>query len=373
MRNFLFIPWFKLEAFEIPLAYLVGAILLGCALAAVNPRWRQQAVSTALFAGGAALIALWKGFDPVPIQPFGILVATGVVAGTKLAEWYAKKQDIDPAIIGDFVTHVVFTGFVFAILLNAIFYETDDFLAFLQDPANNIKWMGLSSYGGFIGAMIGIWIWRKRRGMPAWPLADAMGFGFPLGWVFGRTGCFVVHDHPGAETDFFLAVDNYYGQGTPRHDLGFYEVLYAALIMSIFFLILRAKPTPKVRPMGLWVGLMPLLYTPVRFGLDFLRATDVSGSDVRYSGLTPAQYASIGMFIMAVLLLMRVRRKPEWTIPDNMRLSLRGKSSEDEKASGDSKGDDSKGDPKAKAKAKAKAKENAEPSPSGKRRKLKKR
>ena len=330
MRTFLFIPWFKFEAIEIPLAYLAGAIFVGCALAAANPKWRQQAMSTALFAAGMALIALWKGFDPVPIQPFGILVATGVVLGTKLAEWYAKRLDINPDVLSDFATHVVFIGFVGAIVLNALFYETDNLMAFLRDPMgqdaqgrDNLRWMGLSSYGGFVGAMVGIWIWRKRRKMPSWALADAVGFAFPLGWVFGRTGCFVVHDHPGAQTDFFLGVDNYNNAGIPRHDLGFYEVIYAAVVMAIFFLILRAYPTKEKRPMGLWVGLMPLLYTPGRFMLDFLRIQNQAGADVRFSGLTPAQYASIGMFIMAVGFLIHSFRNPEWDIPDRMKLSLR--------------------------------------------------
>lgn len=322
MRTFLFIPWFKFDAIEIPLAYLAGAVFVGCALAAANPKWRQQAMSTALFAAGMSLIALWKGFDPVPIQPFGILVATGVVLGTKLAEWYAKRLDIDPHILSDFATHVVFIGFVFAILLNAVFYETDDLLRFFEDPSNNLKWMGLSSYGGFVGAMVGIWVWRKRRRMPSWALADAVGFAFPLGWVFGRSGCFVVHDHPGAESDFFLAVENYNNSGVARHDLGFYEVIYAAVVMVIFLLILRKFPKEK-RPMGLWVGLMPLLYTPGRFMLDFLRIEDQAGADVRFSGLTPAQYASMGMFVMAVGLLVHAFKNPAWDIPDRMRLSLR--------------------------------------------------
>jgi phosphatidylglycerol:prolipoprotein diacylglycerol transferase len=39
------------------------------------------------------------------------------------------------------------------------------------------------------------------------------------------------------------------------------------------------------------IGLFALLYAPVRFGLDFLRATDVARPDERYAGLTPAQWA----------------------------------------------------------------------------------
>jgi phosphatidylglycerol:prolipoprotein diacylglycerol transferase len=37
------------------------------------------------------------------------------------------------------------------------------------------------------------------------------------------------------------------------------------------------------------------VYAPVRFFLDFLRAAPLEGGDVRYAGLTPAQWSSIAM------------------------------------------------------------------------------
>ena len=135
--------------------------------------------------------------------------------------------------------------------------------------------------------------------------------------------------------------------------------------------------------MGLWVGLMPLMYTPVRFFLDYLRATDVSAPDVRYAGLTPAQYASVLMFVLSIIWLVRVFKKPEWTMPEEMRLSFRAKSG------GRTNGDDTKSGTKpAKTDAKSGAKDDdgaesgadgksksgsAKKSGSGKRRKVKKR
>ena len=41
--------------------------------------------------------------------------------------------------------------------------------------------------------------------------------------------------------------------------------------------------------------LLPLVYAPVRFFLDFLRAAPLEGGDVRYAGLTPAQWSSVAM------------------------------------------------------------------------------
>ena len=42
--------------------------------------------------------------------------------------------------------------------------------------------------------------------------------------------------------------------------------------------------------------------SPVRFALDFLRATDLPGADPRYFGLTPAQYGSVACFGAGVAL-----------------------------------------------------------------------
>ena len=319
MGTFLFIPWFKLEAWDTPLPALLGVVAFACLVAMIVPKWRQQALSTLLVALGVGAVAYLMGFEEVPIQPFGILVATGVLLGARLAEWYAKREGIDPAWLADFVTHVIVIGFISCYLLNGIFYETETLLEILRDPRLIFqRWLGLSSYGGFFGAMFGLWVWKKRRNLPALPLADAVCFAFPLGWFFGRMGCFVVHDHPGSVTDFPLAVANYYGSGDARHDLGLYEVFIAAGMMLLFLAIYFKRPNKEDRPMGLWCALMPILYSPIRFFLDYLRATDLESSDVRYAGLTPGQYASLAMLVVGCLMLWRVLKKPEWTIPEKL-------------------------------------------------------
>jgi phosphatidylglycerol:prolipoprotein diacylglycerol transferase len=104
----------------------------------------------------------------------------------------------------------------------------------------------------------------------------------------------VVHDHPGKVTDFPLAVADYrFGSPPyePRHDLGLYEIICAVAIIALFIWLERRHR----RPVGFYCVLLPLSYAPVRFLLDFLRAPPLEGGDVRYAGLTPAQWSSIAM------------------------------------------------------------------------------
>ncbi|MDH5492927.1 MAG: prolipoprotein diacylglyceryl transferase [Myxococcales bacterium] len=269
MSTLLYIPWFRLEAWEIPIPVLDLVL---------------------------------------PIQPFGVLVATGVLLGAKLAETFAKRQGIHPAVATDFITHMLLVGFISSYVLNAAFYEPDVLLEVIQDPKLLFsRYLGISSYGGFIGGVAGALIWKARRGVPLMRVGDAVAFAFPLGWFFGRMGCFVVHDHPGVVTDFPLAVADYRFGMPPyqvRHDLGFYEVLWSAAVMLLFLLILRYH---KARKPGLFVALLPLLYAPMRFPLDSLRASYAEGGDARYLDLTPAQWASIGAFAFGLYLLHLVR------------------------------------------------------------------
>ena len=231
----------------------------------------------------------------VKLQPFGILVATGVLLGAWVAGRFARRNELDPVATGDLVTYAVVTGFILGYFLNGILYERDTFMEALRNPSMFLStWLGLSSYGGFFGGILGCFIWKWRTKKELLPYANAVCFALPFGWLFGRLGCFVVHDHPGKVTDFFLAVNEYrFGAPPfqPRHDLGFYEVLYSLLIIGLFLWLEHRKR----RPVGFYCVLLPIVYAPVRFFLDFLRAAPLEGGDVRYGGLTPAQWASILM------------------------------------------------------------------------------
>ncbi|MCA9602609.1 MAG: prolipoprotein diacylglyceryl transferase [Polyangiales bacterium] len=280
MPTVLFIPWFRLPTWHVPIPGLD-----------------------------------WQ----LPIQPFGILVATGVLLATNVAERFGAKNGLRPAIVSDMVAHVVITAFVSCYFLNGALYEPDALMEIIRDPKKLFTtYLGLSSYGGFAGAILGLVIWKMRRGLSAIRVGDAAAFAFPLGWLFGRTGCFVVHDHPGRVTDFFLAVDNYevgLPPYQPRHDLGLYEVFWCLVIVPWFFWLARKPRTP-----GLYIALLPITYAPIRFFLDYLRAEPVEGGDVRYFGFTPGQYASVLFLVAGVVMWWWIHRHPAPEVPADARV-----------------------------------------------------
>jgi phosphatidylglycerol---prolipoprotein diacylglyceryl transferase len=226
-------------------------------------------------------------FPPVPIsiKPFGVLVATGVYLGGYLAVRQARRLGLDQQLLYSFILWVVGMGFIGGHVLDAIFYYPQEVL---NDPLRLVRiWEGLSSFGGFVGAGTGALIWGWRRRVAILPYADVVASAFPVGWVFGRAGCALAHDHPGLRSEAWIAVR--YPTGG-RFDLGLYEML-CMLPIAILFLVLRQKP----RPWGFYLGTLAVAYAPWRFVLDFLRATDVAIADPRYGGLTPAQWACFGL------------------------------------------------------------------------------
>lgn len=75
--------------------------------------------------------------------------------------------------------------------------------------------------------------------------------------------------------------------------------------ITLFFHRDRIKPS-------FYVASIALIYGSVRFCLDFLRATDVPDADLRYWGLTAAQFGCIGLLGVGVWMLLKAQNGIEW-------------------------------------------------------------
>lgn len=261
------------------------------------PFWRPDAITIPL-----------PDALPIPylsIHPFGVMVAAAVLVGAQVASRRAIREGIHPRVMGEMVGFMFIAAFVLGHMLDAVFYHWE---VVKEDPIFVLQlWNGLSSFGGFVGAFVGGLIWSVYRKMPLLPFADICAYAFPFGWLFGRLGCSLAHDHPGRVTDFFLAVQDYEIRGMQppwqvRHDLGIYEAMWCAAMIPLFWWLGRTK-----RKRGFFMAILPLLYAPVRFGLDFLRATDVPGADPRLVlGLTPGHFGAVLLLVTGLLVSWRV-------------------------------------------------------------------
>ncbi len=289
--------------------------------------------------------------DDFAIHGFGILVALGFVFGSRMAMRKAARDGLDPELINRIVSWMVAGVFIGGHLGHLLMYYPEELL---KDPTALFRvWEGLSSFGGFVGCTIlGIVFFRredqavisanrkaKAEGKPLQPrvnvlgYADAMLFGFTLGWFLGRMGCFVAHDHPGIETNFWLGV---YGMcegaagrvpapgavcdglvgcvtkfqyllsepydpgfGKACHDLGLYEAFWSLAMIPLVMLLDRKPRFP-----GFFTAIWLLSYGPIRVVLDAFRT-----ADTRYFGVTPAQMGSIVMVLGGLTIFWLNRNK----------------------------------------------------------------
>jgi phosphatidylglycerol:prolipoprotein diacylglycerol transferase len=270
---------------------------------------------------------------PLPLHPFGILVATGVLVGTSITTRRARIFGYDLVELNSFITWMLVAAFALSHVLDELFYHWDEVVR--RPWVLVMLWEGLSSFGGFAGSIVGLVLWkyyvvddgdwkprRRAKPLPILPFADLVLSVFPIGWMFGRMGCASVHDHPGARTtaDTLLAVAYPLrpGEGSVtkilgfielihghdyRFDLGFLELLFTIVLASSFALTWSRK-----LPVGTYVIAAGLAYAPVRFAMDFLRVPEREGGDTRYAGLTPAQWACFVLFGYAIYMIFFVRR-----------------------------------------------------------------
>ncbi|MDO8462929.1 MAG: prolipoprotein diacylglyceryl transferase [bacterium] len=237
---------------------------------------------------------------PIPINIWGLFVAVGFLTATWLAVRLAPRYGMDPEHVLRVAMWAIVAGIIGARLGHVVFYEPAYYLA---HPIDVLKvWEGgLSSFGGFLGAVIAVIIMlrvRPRQGtrsLLAW--SDLLLLPLALGWCIGRIGCFSIHDHAGIPCDGFLCVP--FPDGTRRLDMGLLDGLLALTIFAVAWLLRRRL---HARP-GTTTAFIVGCYGIGRFLLDFLRV-----SDTTYLGLTPAQYGSMVLVGVAVATMVRRTR-----------------------------------------------------------------
>lgn len=246
----------------------------------------------------------------ITIYVFGILVGIGVLCGYLIAVWRAKRLNLNQELMLEFALYVMVTALLGSHIFHVAVYSPWEFF---NNPLTLLNPFGSqSSIGGFLSAFLGAYLWKLRRKVSAAIFYDQLSFGMTVGWFFGRTGCFYVHDHPGKETDFFLGVQNYYQLGlapATRHDMGLYEALWT-LGMFMLFLWLGKK----TRPIGYFTTLYFTSFAILRFFLDFLRAVDEV-----YAGLTAAQWVCLFASGIGIYYFRRIVTSGTYDFPEGLR------------------------------------------------------
>jgi phosphatidylglycerol:prolipoprotein diacylglycerol transferase len=276
-----------------------------------------------------------------PFHPFGVCCALAFFFWDWALMKAALRRGFERTDVRVLTIVLGVFGWGFAWGVDALFYRSGG-----SAPGSG---PGLSSTGAIVGATVasiswcflriakdertGRWAIRRReRSHPLLALSEVILSTYPMAWAIGRLGCALIHDHvgksvsPGTLGSLFAvgfprsAEDGVHRAFGPLHlvtggtdlrfDLGLLEFLFLVVLGGAFMLTWKRS----VR-MGTYTMIGALAYGPFRFFLDFLRVEEGITGDARHGGLTFAQYWSLAVIALGVVLLLRRKRlaAPETT------------------------------------------------------------
>ncbi len=250
----------------------------------------------------------------IPINWYGIIIATGFLLAVILGMRSSKKFGLDPDNIIDLVLIAAPVSIVCARLYFVIFYPYKP-NPYFQNPGDIIKiWEGgLGIYGAIIGAVITAYFFAKRKNIKFLNLTD---FGVPyliLAQAIGRWGNFVNREAFGGNTSlpwgmtstkikedivFFQQSGIDINPDLPVHPTFLYESLWN---LAVFFFLIWFRKKKKVD--GEVFFLYMILYGAGRFFIEGLRSDSLMLGGFRISQLVAL------LFIAAFSVLLLKRRR----------------------------------------------------------------
>ncbi len=246
---------------------------------------------------------------PLRLSLHGVMAGVGFIAGAWLMLREARRRGFDV----EKITSVLTWGLIGSIIGARAFIipaHLDEGLLEALDPLASF-----SILGGFAGGIL-VGAWRMRKlDLDVLVHMDLAAPGLAIGTVVGRIGDLFIVEHLGAKTNFFLGylVKPSYdlapqhnglerlcdaGECGPYHHAALYDLLGAAVLLGVIYLI--ARNWPRLRYGVLFVGWMAW-YGIQRFLIDFTRNTELPGADATLGPLTWSQWSGLTIGILATL------------------------------------------------------------------------
>lgn len=154
---------------------------------------------------------------PLTVYSYGLMLGIAFIVASYILSFEFKRKGIHP----DLASEVTLLSLIFGIIGAKIFHLFDIWDQFLQDPIGEIfSPGGLVWYGGFLVALIAVYINSRRRNLPFLVLGDSVAPAVALGYGIGRVGCHLSGDGDyGIPTDLPWGTD--YSKGTYPPSLAF--------------------------------------------------------------------------------------------------------------------------------------------------------
>ncbi len=255
-----------------------------------------------------------------PINTYGVFLALAFLSAILITVKLASRDGLPREKVYDLCLWMLLSSLIGSKIL-MLFTEPEYRDHPLQLLSLDFLRSGGVFYGGLIGAVVAGYLLMRRYNLPWWKTADACAPGIAIGNFFGRQGCFAAgccwgkptslpwgvkftelgHEITGVPTDTYL------------HPTQLYES-FAMLLVFGFLLWLHKRR----RFSGQVILFYALLYSVIRFGIEFLRDDprgDVFGLTT-LTGLSTSQIISLLVGVSALAILIWRWQNRGLTNPD---------------------------------------------------------
>ncbi|KMO41394.1 prolipoprotein diacylglyceryl transferase [Methylobacterium aquaticum] len=257
---------------------------------------------------------------PLQIKWYALAYIVGLVGGWYYAKrlvsapslWGAVRRP-NPLDIDDLIVWVALGVVLGGRIGYVLFYNL---AAYLAHPAEILAiWRGgMSFHGGFLGAVLALVLFARRRGLNTYAMLDLASVVVPIGLFFGRIANFVngeLWGRPAPDFPYAIVFPN--GGPLPRHPSQLYEAFGEGLVL--FVLMAIAVRACGFRRPGLLGGLFVVGYALARTTCEFFREPDpqlgfLFGTHVGAlgGGITMGMLLCVPMVLAGAVFIVRALR-----------------------------------------------------------------
>ncbi|MGA9121260.1 MAG: prolipoprotein diacylglyceryl transferase [Bacteroidota bacterium] len=255
------------------------------------------------------MIPILFKIGPFNVYSYGLMLGIGFLLGSYVLSLELKRKHLDPAM----ASTITVLGVIFGIAGAKMLFLVEDWSEFVRDPIGMaFSPGGLTWYGGLTLGVLAVYLYMRRKRVPALKVWDAIGIGLMLGYGVARLGCHLSGDGdygfpttlpwgtdyshgtypPSRAFAIFPEITSRYPGGiVPDNTLCHPTPVYEMILGIIGFFILW-KLRKRNWPDGKLFAWYLMLSSVFRFSVEFLRLNP------RFLfGLSEAQIISVPVFI----------------------------------------------------------------------------
>jgi len=239
---------------------------------------------------------------PLAVRWYGLMYVLAFVAFVWLGKVRARSRPdfgVTEAGVDDMLLYGVLGVILGGRLGYVLFYKPEHYLA---HPVEILQvWAGgMSFHGGFLGVLLAIAIFCRRRSLRWITTMDFIAPLVPLGLAAGRLGNFINGELPGRPTDLPWGMWFPQADRVPlaRHPSQLYQFALEGVALFAILWWFSSKP----RPAGTVSGAFLLGYGCLRFLAEFARQPD-DFLGLLALGLSMGQWLSLPMIVAGAAMM----------------------------------------------------------------------